>query len=70
MKNCFATMWGGEGNQEKICSVHKSVIAAITAAGRCERIGGADHRIVEIVEVVPYGKFLEKLVIHKPTRSK
>lgn len=42
------------GSTEMICSKHKSVSAALLAASKCEDGVGYDHRIVEVIEVVPY----------------
>jgi hypothetical protein len=42
------------GGVEMICSTHRSANAAKRAAAACERRGGADHRIIEIVEAIPY----------------
>jgi hypothetical protein len=42
------------GSVETICSKHRSAAGALRAAAACERRGGADHRIVEIVEAIPY----------------
>jgi hypothetical protein len=42
------------GGPEVICSKHRSIAAALRAAAACERRGGADHRILEVVETVPY----------------
>ncbi len=44
------------GSTEQICSKHKSVAAALKEAAACERSGENDHRIVEVIEAVPYLK--------------
>jgi hypothetical protein len=43
------------GSVETICSKHRSAAAALCAAAACEKRGGADHRIVEVTEAIPYG---------------
>jgi hypothetical protein len=43
------------GPTETICSKHASIRAALDAAARCERRGGADHRILQVTEEIPYG---------------
>jgi hypothetical protein len=44
------------GGTETICSKHASISAALAAAARCEKRGGADHRILMVDEEVPYGR--------------
>lgn len=47
---------GTYGGSERLCSKHASLEMAVKVATRCERRGGSDHRILEVVEAVPYGE--------------
>lgn len=53
MKREFWTLFY-YGSNETICSKHSSSAAALRAAAKCERMGGSDHRVIEMVEVIPY----------------
>jgi hypothetical protein len=50
----YWTMWNYGFSGEWVCSKHKTLSAAQKAADKCEERGGAPHRILEVVEVVPY----------------
>jgi hypothetical protein len=41
---------------EQVCSVHRSQRAAFRAAAKCENRLGEGHRVVAVLEVVPYYK--------------
>ena len=43
----FWTLWGPDA----VCSKHRALKAAEREARRCEKRGGAYHRIVKVVEV-------------------
>jgi hypothetical protein len=44
------------GSCETICSKHRTFRAAFCEALRCETAGGANHRIVEVIQVRPYSR--------------
>ena len=42
------------GDSEVICSKHRTVLAAERARRKCERNGGANHRVIEVKTIIPY----------------
>ena len=45
-------MWGrGTRSRPRACSTHKTLMAAIAAALKCERAGGMPHDIFEVTKM-------------------